>query len=232
MSKENTSHKDEMEPLNEQELNQTLSKETEAPIQEEINTVEEKENEPKQETIEPVVDKEEPQKKNIIAEDDFLKVVALENGEEIENTIEATEKIKTEEIKPKEQNIEKSDPDIPQSQLESVLEKAGVKMSGADLAIAHEMIHSVRIMDNKPNRMALIGGKLAGINTLIERYPELAPYAYEFSRVFENSAKNPETKKFMQENYLNSVREKFGSAQTVESEVGVEKNIPQNEKVD
>ena len=70
MSKENTSH-DEMEPLNEQELNQTSSKETIAPIQEEINTVEENLNEPRQETIEPVVDIEEPQKKNDISENEM-----------------------------------------------------------------------------------------------------------------------------------------------------------------
>ena len=205
MSKDTQNDEEGVPPLEEPELNQTSSKIAEGP----------------------------PQEKKDIPEDDFLKVVAVENSSEIENTVKSTEKLTEEAVKPKEPSPEKLEPDTPEISLESVLKKAGVEMSSADLGTAQEMIHSVKLLDNaKPHNMSKIGTKLAGINTLIENYPGLAPYADEFSQVFENAAEKPETIKFMQENYLNSVREKFGSAKTEEPKVEVEKNSSQSESPD
>ncbi|MDP5110773.1 MAG: Sca4 family protein, partial [Rickettsiaceae bacterium] len=204
MSKDTQNDEEGAPPLGEPELNQTSSKIAEGT----------------------------PQEKKSDLKDDFLEVVALENGGEIENIVKSTEKLTEGAVKPKEPSPEKLVPDTPEISLKSVLKKAGVEMSSEDLGTAQEMIQTVKMIDARPDRASKTGSKLLGINRLIDNYPGLAPYADEFSQVFENAAKKPETIKFMQENYLNSVRGKFGSAKAEEPKVEVEKNSSQSESPD
>ncbi|MEM6338999.1 MAG: Sca4 family protein, partial [Pseudomonadota bacterium] len=160
--------------------------------------------------------------KSSSVKDDFLQVTESEH--DVDNSLEVANSSGNKPKKPTTQTISE---DTPQNRLDAVLGKAGVTMSRADKAIVTELIHSVGVMDGKSDRiMGKVGTKLEGVDRLIKNYPELKPHTDEFCQVFESAAKNPKTVKFMQENYLNAVREQFGATRSTTTERNVDENAP------
>ena len=154
--------------------------------------------------------------------DDFLQVTESEDG--VDSSLEVSN---SSENTPKETTTRTISDDTPRNRLDTVLGKAGVTMSSADKAVVTEMIHAVGVMDGKSDRiMGKVGTKLKGVDRLIKNYPELKPHTDEFCQVFESAAKNPKTVKFMQENYLNAVREQFGATRSTTTERNVDENAP------
>ena len=146
------------------------------------------------------------QKKSSTVKDDFLQVTENESG--VSNS-----SLEVSANKPKSNEKKEVQKDTPENRLAAVLGKYGVTLSVEDKAIVTEMIHAVGVMDGRSDRvMGKVGTKLVGVSRLIKNYPGLKSNADEFCQVFESAAKNPKTVKFMQDNYLNEVREEHDAS--------------------